>query len=168
MKKKTGYFQNKLRKSSTDRAERDRLKREIKHLRKDIRIYEEKASREAMQSVNVVLCTLTSATDDSPLKLLPPNHFDLVVIDECSQVIIFEIIDDLIVLLQTLEVACWLALLRASKCVLAGDHLQLPPTILSEKAARDGLAITLMQRMIEKHGDKVKKKQERGFDELID
>jgi len=46
--------------------------------------------------------------------------------------------------------------------------LQLPPTILSEKAARDGLAITLMQRMIEKHGDKVKKKQERGFDELID
>jgi len=59
-------------------------------------------------------------------------------------------------------------LLRASKCVLAGDHLQLPPTILSEKAARDGLAITLMQRMIEKHGDKVKKKQERVFDELID
>jgi ATP-dependent RNA/DNA helicase IGHMBP2 len=39
-----------------------------------------------MQSVNVILCTLTSATDDGPLKLLPPNHFDLVVIDECSQV----------------------------------------------------------------------------------
>lgn len=39
-----------------------------------------------MQSVNVILCTLTSATNDSPLKLLPPNHFDLVVIDECSQV----------------------------------------------------------------------------------
>jgi superfamily I DNA and/or RNA helicase len=79
-------LKNKLRKSSTDRNERERLKKEIKHLRKDIRTYEEKASREAMQSVNVILCTLTSATDDSSLKLLPPNHFDLVVIDECSQV----------------------------------------------------------------------------------
>ena len=77
---------NKLRKSSTDRGERERLKKEIRHLRKDIRVYEEKASREAMQSVNVILCTLTSATDDGPLRLLPPNHFDLVVIDECSQV----------------------------------------------------------------------------------
>ncbi|CAF4626131.1 unnamed protein product [Rotaria sp. Silwood1] len=131
---------NKLRKSTTDRSERERLKKEIKNLRKDIRLYEEKASREAMQSVNVILCTLTSATDDSPLKLLPQNHFDLVVIDECS---------------QALEVACWLALLRAPKCVLAGDHLQLPPTILSEKAAKDGLAITLMQRLTEQYGDKV-------------
>ena len=58
----------------------------MKNLRKDIRVYEEKASREAMQSVNVVLCTLTSATDDGPLRLLQANHFDLVVIDECSQV----------------------------------------------------------------------------------
>ncbi|CAF1230518.1 unnamed protein product [Adineta ricciae] len=129
----------KLRKS-TDRGERERLKKEIKNLRKDIRVYEEKASREAMQSVNVILCTLTSATDDSPLKLLPPNHFDLVVIDECS---------------QALEVACWLALLRAPRCVLAGDHLQLPPTILSDKAAKEGLAITLMQRLIEQFGDKI-------------
>ena len=75
-----------MRKASTDRQERERLKREIRSLRKDIRVYEEKASREAMQSVNVILCTLTSATDDGPLRLLPPNHFDLVVIDECSQV----------------------------------------------------------------------------------
>ncbi|CAF3479561.1 unnamed protein product [Adineta steineri] len=131
---------SKLRKSSTERGEREQLKREIKNLRKDIRVYEEKASREAMKSVNVILCTLTSATDDSPLRLLPPNHFDLVVIDECS---------------QALEAACWLALLRASKCVLAGDHLQLPPTILSEKAAKDGLSITLMQRLIEQFDDKI-------------
>ena len=55
-----------------------------------------------------------------------------------------------------MEVACWLALLRAPKCVLAGDHLQLPPTILSEKAAKDGLATTLMQRWIEQFGDRVK------------
>lgn len=80
------YFKTKLRKSSTDRSEREQLKKEIRNLKKDIRSYEEKASREAMKSVNIILCTLTSATDDSPLKLLPLNHFDLVVIDECSQV----------------------------------------------------------------------------------
>jgi hypothetical protein len=31
----------------------------------------------------------------------------------------------------------------------------LPPTILSEKAAKDGLAITLMQRLIDQLGDQV-------------
>ena len=56
-----------------------------------------------------------------------------------------------------MEVACWLALLRAPKCVLAGDHLQLPPTILNEKAAKDGLAVTLMQRWIEQYDAKVSK-----------
>jgi len=30
-------------------------------------------------------------------------------------------------------VACWIALLRADRCILAGDHKQLPPTIISER-----------------------------------
>lgn len=37
---------------------------------------------------------------------------------------------------QALEVSTWGALLRATRGVLAGDHLQLPPTIISEVAAR--------------------------------
>lgn len=37
---------------------------------------------------------------------------------------------------QALEVATWGAMLRAPRAVLAGDHLQLPPTIISEQAAR--------------------------------
>ena len=56
-------------------------------------------------------------------------------IDECS---------------QALEIACWLALIQSPKAVLAGDHLQLPPTIMSENAARKGLAFTLMERVISK------------------
>ena len=35
--------------------------------------------------------------------------------------------------------ATWGALLRAPRAVLAGDHLQLPPTIISEQAAREVL-----------------------------
>lgn len=42
----------------------------------------------------------------------------MVVIDECS---------------QALEASCWIPLLKARKCVLAGDHKQLPPTTVSPK-----------------------------------
>ncbi len=37
---------------------------------------------------------------------------------------------------QALEAATWGALLRGRRAVLAGDHLQLPPTVVSEEAAR--------------------------------
>lgn len=71
-----------------------------------------------------VLCSLgnlllpSGASSDGPLKLLPETHFDLVVIDECA---------------QALEASCWIPLLQAPKCILAGDHKQLPPTIISHR-----------------------------------
>ena len=49
---------------------------------------------------------------------------------------------------QALETACWAALLRAPRCVLAGDHLQLPPTIMSREAAAGGLEMTLLERAV--------------------
>ena len=39
----------------------------------------------------------------------------------------------ILLLFQALEAACWIPLLRTGKCVLAGDHHQLPPTILSKE-----------------------------------
>lgn len=65
-----------------------------------------------------MLCRVSAgACDDGPLKHLPADHFDWVVIDECA---------------QALESSCWIALLRARKCILAGDYKQLPPTIKSQ------------------------------------
>lgn len=58
------------------------------------------------------------ASPDGPLRLLPDDYFDVVVIDECA---------------QALEAGCWVPLLKAGKCVLAGDHQQLPPTVVSPK-----------------------------------
>ncbi len=58
--------------------------------------------------------------------------FDVVVIDEAA---------------QALEAACWAALLRAPRAVLAGDHLQLPPTVISDQAAARGLGRTLFERL---------------------
>lgn len=66
------------------------------------------------------------------VKQLERLQFDVVVIDEAA---------------QALEPACWAALLKGRRAVLAGDHLQLPPTVLSEEAARRGLARTLFERL---------------------
>lgn len=51
-------------------------------------------------------------------------------------------------LFQATEAACWLALTYAPRALLAGDHFQLPPTILSPVAERQGLAVTLMERIL--------------------
>ena len=47
------------------------------------------------------------------------------------------------------------AFLPICRCVLAGDHLQLPPTIISSKAAKQGLEVTIMHRLLDLLGDKV-------------
>ena len=122
------------------------LRNELKELRKEFREREKKAIKEILSNADVVLATLTSATPwDGPLKHLKDEHFNVTVIDECS---------------QSLEMACWIPMLQSRKVVLAGDHKQLPPTIMSTDAAHKGLSFTLMERVIqsqEKQGENVVK-----------
>ncbi|XP_035827063.1 DNA-binding protein SMUBP-2 isoform X2 [Aplysia californica] len=120
-------------KKARGRGERIALREEMKLLRREASEREAAATREILSRADVVLVTLTSSSPEGPLKYLKDDHFDLVVIDECS---------------QALEAACWISLLRAPRCVLAGDHLQLPPTILSKEAAKEGLELTLMERLL--------------------
>ncbi|NXE14253.1 SMBP2 protein, partial [Lophotis ruficrista] len=129
-------------KKAQDKGERSHFLSEIKALRKELKEREETAMAAALTHASVVLATNTGASSDGPLKLLPENHFDLVVIDECA---------------QALEASCWIPLLRAGKCILAGDHKQLPPTIVSHKAAAKGLSLSLMERLVESYGEKVVK-----------
>ena len=65
---------------------RSGVREEMKQLRREVRKREEAATRDILSRADVVLVTLASASPDSPLKLLEENHFELVVIDECSQV----------------------------------------------------------------------------------
>ncbi len=127
-------------KKSRSKGEQAGLKRDLKELRKELVERERKAVKEILGRAEVVLSTLTSASPDGPLRQVPESHFDLVVIDECS---------------QTVEAACWVALPYARKALLAGDHLQLPPTIMSAEAAREGMERTLMERVIDHWGDAV-------------
>ncbi|XP_032735590.1 DNA-binding protein SMUBP-2 [Lontra canadensis] len=113
---------------------------EIKLLRKELKEREEAAMLESLRSAAVVLATNTGASSDGPLRLLPDGHFDVVVIDECA---------------QALEASCWIPLLKARRCVLAGDHKQLPPTTVSHKAALAGLSRSLMERLADELGAQV-------------
>jgi len=74
----------------------------------------------------VIACTLVGSAN----KLLTGQRFNTLFIDEAA---------------QALEAACWIALQKANRVVLAGDHCQLPPTIKSPEAMRGGLGKTLME-----------------------
>ncbi|NXG18630.1 SMBP2 protein, partial [Grallaria varia] len=125
-------------KKAQDKGERSHFLSEVKTLRKELKEREEAAMASALTHASVVLATNTGASSDGPLKLLPENHFDLVVIDECA---------------QALEASCWIPLLKAPKCILAGDHKQLPPTIVSPRAAAEGLSLSLMERLARRCGE---------------
>lgn len=127
-------------KKTQDKREKSNFRNEIKLLRKELKEREAAAMVQSLTAADVVLATNTGASSDGPLKLLPENHFDVVVVDECA---------------QALEASCWIPLLKAPKCILAGDHKQLPPTTVSHKAALAGLSRSLMERLAEKHGSAV-------------
>lgn len=76
----------------------------------------------------VIASTLTGSAN----RLLSGTKFTTLFIDEAA---------------QALEPACWIAIRRASRVVLAGDHCQLPPTVKSMAAMKGGLATTLMERV---------------------
>lgn len=123
-----------------NKGERGELKRELGELRKELKTRETAAISEILRGADVVLSTNTGACPEGPLKFLPADHFDCVVIDECA---------------QALEGSCWIPLLRARRCVLAGDYKQLPPTIKSNSAASRGLSLSLMERLIQLYGETV-------------
>ncbi|XP_078494318.1 zinc finger protein 2 [Ciona intestinalis] len=123
-----------------DKGKRYSLRQERKLLFSELKQRENKALNEILSSADVILATNVGAHAKGPLQHLSHDYFDDVIIDECG---------------QSLEAACWISLLRARRCILAGDHLQLPPTIISHKAAANGLATTLLERMITLHGDSV-------------
>jgi superfamily I DNA and/or RNA helicase len=62
-------------------------------------------------------------------------NFDTVFIDEAA---------------QALEPSCWIPIAKGQRIVLAGDHHQLPPTVKSDQAAREGLRETLFEKCIQR------------------
>ncbi|HET6982707.1 MAG TPA: AAA domain-containing protein, partial [Myxococcaceae bacterium] len=110
---------------------------EARSLMDEARALERKAVRDVLERADVLCATLT-ALGGTPLSSL---RFPLALVDEAT---------------QATEPLTLLAFLRAERVVLAGDHRQLPPTILSEEAAARGLSTSLFERLLALHGDGVR------------
>lgn len=111
IRKEMDSKQSSIRKTRTGR-ERRAIFSDIKELRKEYRIREGKCVDTLVRGSKVVLATLHGAGGHQ----LKGQEFDVIVIDEAS---------------QALEAQCWIPLSSARKAILAGDHLQLPPTVKS-------------------------------------
>ncbi|KAI8054320.1 P-loop containing nucleoside triphosphate hydrolase protein [Syncephalis plumigaleata] len=114
-------------------SERRAIYGELRQLRREYRRRETKLVEELVSNARVVLSTLSGA--DS--RRLQGQNFDVVIIDEAA---------------QALEAECWIAMHRANRVILAGDHQQLPrpPGVFT-------LDVTLFDRMLAQYGDTVKR-----------
>jgi ATP-dependent RNA/DNA helicase IGHMBP2 len=119
-------------------GEKFALRSEARELLQLARRAEQTAVERILADARIICGTLTGIDSDK----LGQIRFDLAVIDEAC---------------QSPEPACWIPLVRANRVVLAGDPCQLPPTVISQVAAEEGLSISLMERVMALHGPKVSK-----------
>jgi ATP-dependent RNA/DNA helicase IGHMBP2 len=111
------------------------LWQESKRLRDDARLFEKQIIQYTLDRADVICAT----TNFDP-EVLGDRNFDLAVIDEAG---------------QSTEPGCWTVIPRADKIVLAGDHCQLPPTILSKEADAEGFGISMMERLAKSHASQL-------------
>lgn len=126
-------------------------RREARELKSQARMLERDAVNRVLDNAAIICATATFDED-----ILGDRHFDLTVIDEAC---------------QSTEPGCWVPLLRADKVVLAGDHCQLPPTVLSDEASREGFKISMLERLIEQHGETLHRRlgvQYRMHEQIMD
>ncbi|ASJ08392.1 AAA family ATPase [Thermococcus siculi] len=114
-------------------AEWIKLNQQVQKTFDDARKLEERIAREIIREANVVLTTNASAS----LEVIDYAEYDVAVIDEATQATIPSVL---------------VPINRAKRFVLAGDHRQLPPTILSGKAKE--LSKTLFEGLIERYPEK--------------
>lgn len=126
-RKKAARFKRQF--DQQDRADRQAGYREARELEDWARHMENRLVEQILDSAGVIATTLTGAAHP----LLDKRHFHTLVVDEAA---------------QALDPAVWIPLPKVDRLVLAGDPHQLPPTIKSPEAARQGLGETMMERLL--------------------
>jgi ATP-dependent RNA/DNA helicase IGHMBP2 len=112
---------------------RQETRQEARSLLADARRLEAQAVEHILDTADA-LCATTTALDS---ELLGRRRFDLGVIDEAC---------------QSTEPGCWIPLQWCNRVVLAGDHCQLPPTVVNPEAEIEGLGVSLFERLMALHG----------------
>ena len=148
IRKELRLLGGKSRRGSYD--EREGIRNRMSRLRDRATTLEIQINSELFDSAHVIASTLVSSNH----RLLNGRRFGTLFIDEAA---------------QALEAACWIAIRKADRIVLAGDHCQLPPTIKCVEAARGGLDQTLMQEIVQNKPETVSllKVQYRMNDEIM-
>ena len=103
------------------------INQEIDEAHSEIKRIENKMIRNIIEESDVILATNSS----SALEAISRVKFDVAIIDEASQATIPSVL---------------IPIAKAHRFILAGDHKQLPPTIISEKAG--ALEKTLFEELI--------------------
>lgn len=109
--------------------EREGIRSRMSRLRDRGTALEVQINSEIFDGAHVIASTLVSSNH----RLLNGRRFGTLFIDEAA---------------QAMEAACWIAIRKADRVILAGDHCQLPPTIKCYEAARGGLEHTLMEEVV--------------------
>ena len=110
-------------------ANRESIRQKINSLKDRATELEIRINEALFSEARVIACTLVSSAN----RILTGMKFGTLFIDEAA---------------QALEAACWIAIHKADRVILAGDHCQLPPTIKCIEAMRGGLDETLMQKIV--------------------
>ncbi len=111
------------------REERKSGYQEARDLEDWVRHLENRLVEQILDSAQVIATTLTGAAHP----ILDKRRFETLVLDEAA---------------QALDPAIWIPLAKVQRLILAGDPHQLPPTVKSADAARNGLSITMMERLL--------------------
>lgn len=134
IRKELRMLGGKARRGSYD--EREGVRSRMSRLRDRGTALEVQINADLFDGAHVIASTLVSSNH----RILNGRRFGTLFIDEAA---------------QALEAACWIAIRKADRVVLAGDHCQLPPTIKCYEAARGGLERTLMEEVVARKPDAV-------------
>lgn len=113
-----------------EREQRNLLFKEVKNIRNEIKKLQAYNEEKLFTEAEVIAGTPIGLYDAKMDQL----HFDSLVVDEAGQCI---------------EPLAWCIFPLADKMVLAGDHWQLPPTVLNQEAARLGFNRSILEAAID-------------------
>lgn len=120
-----------------DRNKTESWHQKIERLKSRGMELEIRINNDLFSQAHIIASTLVGSSS----RLLQGMKFSTLFIDEAA---------------QALEPATWIPVRRAGRVILAGDHCQLPPTVKSFEAMKNGLGISLMERIAENHPECVK------------
>jgi len=115
------------------------MRQEAKDMLREARKIEDHITTGILSKAQIVCATATGLDRDR----LEGKYFDWCIMDEAS---------------QSTEPAAWIPIQYAQRIVFAGDHFQLPPTVISSEAIKGGFGISLMERLLTDIGPSISRR----------